>query len=66
MATQFSRRSVITAAGALGSITMIVKPTRAADHKFVQYHNQPAGGTLHDFCYKIMLIGGGAERFLER
>ena len=47
MATQFSRRSVITAAGALGSITMIVKPTRAADHKFVQYHNQPAGGTLH-------------------
>jgi len=47
MATQFSRRSVIAAAGALGPITIIVKPTRAADHKFVQYHNQPAGGTLH-------------------
>ena len=47
MATQLSRRSVIAAAGALGSITIIVKPTRAADHKFVQYHNQPAGGTLH-------------------
>jgi TRAP-type transport system periplasmic protein len=46
MATRFSRRSVIAAATAVGS-TIIVKPTRAADHKFVQYHNQPAGGTLH-------------------
>jgi TRAP-type transport system periplasmic protein len=46
MATQFSRRSVIAGATAVGS-TIIVKPTRAADHKFVQYHNQPAGGTLH-------------------
>jgi TRAP-type C4-dicarboxylate transport system substrate-binding protein len=46
MATRFSRRSVIAGATAVGS-TIIVKPTRAADHKFVQYHNQPAGGTLH-------------------
>src|ERR1700731_2949178 len=46
MATQFSRRFVIAGATAAGS-TIIVKPTRAADHKFVQYHNQPAGGTLH-------------------
>src|SRR6516165_4967234 len=46
MATQFSRRSVIAGATVVGS-TIIVKPTRAADHKFVQYHNQPAGGTLH-------------------
>src|ERR1700731_3529547 len=46
MATQFSRRFVIAGATAAGS-TIIVKPTRAADQKFVQYHNQPAGGTLH-------------------
>src|SRR5262245_872153 len=46
MASQLSRRSVIAGATAVGS-TIIVKPTRAADHKFVQYHNQPAGGTLH-------------------
>src|SRR5262249_54608572 len=46
MATQLSRRSVIAGATAVGS-SIIVKPTRAADHKFVQYHNQPAGGTLH-------------------
>src|SRR6266852_559182 len=46
MATQFSRRFVIAGATAAGS-TIIVKPTRAADHKFVQYHNQPVGGTLH-------------------
>src|ERR1700730_2180496 len=46
MATQFSRRFVIAGATAAGS-TILVKPTRAAAHKFVQYHNQPAGGTLH-------------------
>jgi tripartite ATP-independent transporter DctP family solute receptor len=46
MATKFSRRSVIAGATAVGS-TIIVKLARAADHKFVQYHNQPAGGTLH-------------------
>src|ERR1700756_5176475 len=46
MATQFSRRFVIAGATAAGS-TIIVKPTRAADHKFVQDHNQPAGATLH-------------------
>jgi len=46
MATRFSRRCVIAGVTAVGS-TIIVKPTRAADHQFVQYHNQPAGGTLH-------------------
>src|SRR5438445_7069975 len=46
MATQLSRRFVIAGATAAGS-TIIVKPTRAADYKFVQYHNQTAGGTLH-------------------
>src|SRR5258708_23861153 len=46
MATQFSRRFVIAGATEAGS-TITVKPTRAADHKFVQYHNQPVGGTLH-------------------
>ena len=46
MATTFSRRSLMAAATAVGS-TIIVKPTRAADYTFAQYHNQPAGGTLH-------------------
>jgi tripartite ATP-independent transporter DctP family solute receptor len=46
MATKLSRRSLIAAATAVGS-TIIVKPTRAADYTFEQYHNQPASGTLH-------------------
>jgi TRAP-type transport system periplasmic protein len=46
MARRFSRRSFVAAATAVGS-TIIVKPTRAADYTFAQYHNQPAGGTLH-------------------
>jgi hypothetical protein len=46
VATIFSRRSLMAAATAVGS-TIIVKPTRAADHTFAQYHNQPASGTLH-------------------
>jgi TRAP-type transport system periplasmic protein len=46
MARRFSRRSFVAAATAVGS-TIIVKPTRAADYTFAQYHNQPTGGTLH-------------------
>src|ERR1700682_5109017 len=46
MITQFNRRSLLVGASALGS-TIIVKPALAADYKFVQYHNQTAGGTLH-------------------
>ena len=46
MASKFSRRSLLAGATAVGS-TIVVKPTRAADYTFAQYHNQPAGGTLH-------------------
>src|SRR5258708_11895436 len=46
MITEFDRRSLLVGASALGS-TIIVKPALAADYKFVQYHNQTAGGTLH-------------------
>jgi len=46
MITQFNRSSLLVGASAFGS-TIIVKPALAADYKFVQYHNQTAGGTLH-------------------
>src|SRR5216684_5634578 len=46
MATEWSRRSVVAGAAAAGSIT-IIRPLPAAEHTFVQYHNQPAGSTLH-------------------
>jgi len=46
MTAKFSRRSVLAGASALGS-SIVVKPSLAADYKFVQYHNQTAGGTLH-------------------
>jgi len=46
MTGKFSRRSVLAGATAVGS-TIVVKPTRAADYSFAQYHNQPATGTLH-------------------
>jgi len=46
MTGKFSRRSVLAGATAVGS-TIVVKPTRAAEYTFAQYHNQPATGTLH-------------------
>jgi tripartite ATP-independent transporter DctP family solute receptor len=46
MTQDVSRRSLVGGAAALGT-TIIVKPTRAADFTFKQYHNQSAGGTLH-------------------
>src|SRR5712692_436827 len=46
MAADLSRRSVVAAGAAVGS-TVIIRPLRAAELAFVQYHNQPAGGTLH-------------------
>ena len=46
MTGKFSRRSLLAGATAVGS-TIMVKPTRAAEFTFAQYHNQPAGGTLH-------------------
>jgi tripartite ATP-independent transporter DctP family solute receptor len=46
MTTRWTRRSLLAGATAIGS-TIIVKPARAADYNFAQYHNQAAGGTLH-------------------
>jgi tripartite ATP-independent transporter DctP family solute receptor len=46
MTTSWTRRTVLTAAAAAGA-TIIVKPTRAAEFKFVQYHNQAEISTLH-------------------
>jgi tripartite ATP-independent transporter DctP family solute receptor len=46
MAAGLSRRLVVVGATAAGS-TIIIDPLRATEHTFVQYHNQPAGGTLH-------------------
>jgi len=45
--TMLTRRSLIMSAAATGSLTFFVKPLRAAEYKFTQYHNQPASGTLH-------------------
>jgi TRAP-type transport system periplasmic protein len=45
MVFKLSRRSVIAGATVVGS--NIVGPMHAAEHTFVQYHNQPAGGTLN-------------------
>jgi TRAP-type transport system periplasmic protein len=45
MVFKLSRRSVIAGATVVGS--NIVGPMQAAEHTFVQYHNQPAGGTLN-------------------
>ena len=45
MAVRLSRRSVIAGITAVGSVR--VKPMQAAEYTFAQYHNQPAGGTLH-------------------
>src|SRR5262245_61067569 len=47
MTGKLSRRSLIAGATAAGSAAIGVKPLRAADYKFAQYHNQAASGTLH-------------------
>src|SRR6201994_1743101 len=46
MGKGWTRRSVLAAAAAMGP-AIIVRPTRAADYTFAQYHNQAASGTLH-------------------
>ena len=46
MASHLTRRRLLSAAAAAGT-TIIVKPARAADYKFVQYHNQADVSTLH-------------------
>jgi tripartite ATP-independent transporter DctP family solute receptor len=46
MKTPWTRRALMTAAAGAGA-TIIVKPTQAADYKFIQYHNQSDNSTLH-------------------
>jgi TRAP-type transport system periplasmic protein len=46
MVKNWTRRSMLAGAAAAGS-ALIVRPTRAADYKFSQYHNQAATGPLH-------------------
>src|SRR6266446_6169751 len=46
MAAGLSRRSVVAAGAAVGS-SVIIHPLLASEFAFAQYHNQPAGGTLH-------------------
>ena len=50
MTTRLTRRALLgaaTGAAAAAGTTIIVRPTRAADYKFVQYHNQSETSTLH-------------------
>jgi TRAP-type transport system periplasmic protein len=42
----WTRRSLLAGAAALGP-ALIVRPARAAEYRFAQYHNQAATGTLH-------------------
>jgi tripartite ATP-independent transporter DctP family solute receptor len=42
----WTRRSVLAGAAATGA-AIIVRPTRAAEYRFSQYHNQAASGALH-------------------
>jgi tripartite ATP-independent transporter DctP family solute receptor len=46
MNTQWTRRAVLAGTAAAGPLIMIAR-ARAADFKFIQYHNQTADGTLH-------------------
>jgi tripartite ATP-independent transporter DctP family solute receptor len=46
MASNWTRRAVLSGAAAVGT-TLIVKPALAAEYRFSQYHNQAASGTLH-------------------
>ena len=46
MTRNWTRRSLLAGAAALGP-ALIVRPGRAAEYNFAQYHNQAASGTLH-------------------
>lgn len=46
MNTPWTRRAMLTGAAAAGT-TILVRPTQAADHSFIQYHNQSDASTLH-------------------
>lgn len=43
---RWTRRSVLAGAAAMAP-ALIVRPARAAEYRFSQYHNQAADGTLH-------------------
>jgi TRAP-type transport system periplasmic protein len=45
--TGISTRRAVLAAAAAALPAILVRPARAADYKFSQYHNQAASGTLH-------------------
>ena len=42
-----TRRTVLTGGVAAAGSALFIRPTRAADYKFSQYHNQAATGPLH-------------------
>jgi TRAP-type transport system periplasmic protein len=42
-----TRRTLLTGAAAAAGSALFVKPTRAAEYQFSQYHNQAATGPLH-------------------
>lgn len=46
MSKAITRRSLLAGATALGSAAIIVRPARAADYKFIQYHNQASTTSL--------------------
>src|SRR6267154_2694572 len=46
MKTPWTRRALLAGAAAAGT-SIIVKPVRAADYAFIQYHNQSDTSTLH-------------------
>jgi hypothetical protein len=45
-AGRLTRRTLVVGA-AMGSATIFVRPLKAAEYKFVQYHNQAATSSLH-------------------
>ncbi len=45
MTGNWTRRSLL--AGAASGLTLLVRPLRAAEYRFAQYHNQAASGPLH-------------------
>jgi hypothetical protein len=46
MNRKWTRRTVL-AATAAGGAAIVARRARAADFKFIQYHNQTEAGTLH-------------------
>jgi tripartite ATP-independent transporter DctP family solute receptor len=46
-AGRLTRRGLVVGAAATGSASIFVRPSKAAEHKFVQYHNQATTGSLH-------------------